>query len=107
MQEQGIEYNKYTDRGVKTMNCLWIILLLFCCGGNSCSGNTRSGNGCSGNGNDYGRSNRGNERGRNSDDCGCDNEGNGFGRNFDGQGYSGVTRFPEVTRLNDGCCDND
>lgn len=53
------------------MNCIFLLLLLGCCGGwgNGCAGNTGCGNGC--------RRNDGCERDNRRDDCGCMETGRG------------------------------
>ena len=74
------------------MSCLWLLVLLACCGGND--------NGCGGYDNDYQRGGRG----RNND-CGCGRQGRG--RNNGGRGRDNDCGCDRQSRDNDwGCNDN-
>ncbi len=52
------------------MNCIWLLLILFCGGCNNNCGSNWSNNSCDGNYSDYGRRNTG--RCNDCDNCNCD-----------------------------------
>lgn len=119
---------------VNTMNCIFLLLLLSCCGGFGCGGNgsgrnyygsntssARDGSGdCSNdsalrNGNDIGNSfppvgsgydfQGVNSRSGNGNDCGCEENGQGVREASDGN-PSHWQDYPGLSRRENGDCDN-